>query len=124
MVRGALSPGAPLQSRCCAVLLATAAACELPRLTLADVLRLCLPYARSDRTGFDRAIVRWRGHLCLDAGGLDAPTAQNALAAAIALPTPTAALPPASPPPRCERGPARRGPLFGVVGGCRGVRSC
>jgi hypothetical protein len=68
--------------------LATAAARELPQLTLADSLRLCLLYARSDPNRFDRAIVRWHGRLCLDAGGLDTPTAQNALAAAIALPTP------------------------------------
>jgi hypothetical protein len=42
---------------------------------LADALRLCLLYARSDPGPFDRAIVRWHGRLCLDAGGLDTPTA-------------------------------------------------
>jgi hypothetical protein len=68
--------------------LATAAARELPQLALADALRLCLLYARCDPDRFDRAIVRWHGRLCLEAGGLDAPTAQNALVAAIALPTP------------------------------------
>jgi hypothetical protein len=38
--------------------LATAAAHELPQLNLADALRLCLVYARADRSRFDRAIVR------------------------------------------------------------------
>ena len=47
-----------------------------------------LLYARRDPDRFDRAIVRWHGRLCLDAGGLDTPTAQTALAAASSLPTP------------------------------------
>ena len=61
--------------------LATAAAYELPRLNLADALRLCLVYARADRPRFDRAIVRWHARLCLDAKGLDPATAHTALAA-------------------------------------------
>ena len=44
---------------------------ELSQLDLADVLRLCLVYARADSSRFDRAIVRWQARLCLDARGLD-----------------------------------------------------
>lgn len=69
-------------------LLATAAARELAQLGLADALRLCLVYARDDPGRFDRAIVRWHARLCLDADGLDRPTAQTALAAACSLPGP------------------------------------
>jgi hypothetical protein len=65
--------------------LVTAAALELPRLTLADALRVCLVYARTDRERFERAIVRWHGRFCLEAKRLDPPTAQLALAAALAL---------------------------------------
>jgi hypothetical protein len=65
--------------------LATAAAYELPQLNLADALRLCLVYARADRSRFDRAIVRWHARLCLDAKGVDPATAQIALAAATGL---------------------------------------
>jgi hypothetical protein len=68
--------------------LATAAAHELPRLIVADALRLCLVYARADPSRFDRAIVRWHARLCLGAGGLDAATAQTAFAAATSLPGP------------------------------------
>ena len=66
-------------------MLATAAAHELPHLSLADALRLCLVYARADRSRFDRAIVRWHARLCLEAKGLDLATAQIALAAATGL---------------------------------------
>jgi hypothetical protein len=65
--------------------LATAAAYELPQLNLADALRLCLVYARADRSRFERAIVRWHARLCLEAKGLDLATAQTALAAATGL---------------------------------------
>jgi hypothetical protein len=64
--------------------LATAAAYELPQLNLADALRLCLVYARADRSRFDRAIVRWHAH-CLEAKGLDLAAAQIALAATTGL---------------------------------------
>ena len=75
--RGALETNSPA--------LVTAAALELPRLTLADALRVCLVYARTDRERFERAIVRWLGRFCLEAKRLDPPTAQLALAAALAL---------------------------------------
>ena len=65
--------------------LATAAAYELPQLNLADALRLCLVYARADRSRFERAIVRWHARLCLEAKSLDLPTGQIALAAAAGL---------------------------------------
>jgi hypothetical protein len=68
--------------------LATAAAYELPQLNLADALRLCLVYARSHRSRFERAIVRWHARLCLEAKGLDLATAQIALAAATGLASP------------------------------------
>ena len=57
--------------------LVTAAALELPRLTLADALRVCLVYARTDRQRFDRAIVRWHARFCLEAKHLDAPTVSS-----------------------------------------------
>jgi hypothetical protein len=68
--------------------LATAAAHELPRLTFADALRLCLVSARADPSRFDRAIVRWHARPCLDAGGLDAPTAQTCVRRCHLLPGP------------------------------------
>ena len=62
---------------------------ELSQLDLADVLRLCLVYARADSSRFDRAIVRWQARLCLDARGLD----------------------PGDCPDRARRGDGSRGPL-------------
>jgi hypothetical protein len=68
--------------------LVTAAASELPSITLADALAVCLVYARTDRERFSRAIVRWHARMCLEARGMTARTAQLSLAAAHALPEP------------------------------------
>jgi hypothetical protein len=68
--------------------LATAAAHELPQLSLADALRLCLVYARADRRRFERAIVRWHARLCLDARTLEPATAQAAFVVWRARPDP------------------------------------
>jgi hypothetical protein len=78
---------------------ATAAAYELPQLNLADALRLCLAYARADRSRCDRAIVRWHARLCLDAKGLDPLTAPSPSLRRPDSPAPTAtSLPSCSPP--------------------------
>jgi len=61
--------------------IATAAAAELPRLSLGDALELVLLYRGSDRRRFDRAAVRWHGRLCLEVRGLSPADAGLALAA-------------------------------------------
>lgn len=65
--------------------MATAAATELPKLGLADALALLLLYSRTDRRRFERAAVRWHGHLCLEATRLSPADATLALAAVVAL---------------------------------------
>jgi hypothetical protein len=61
--------------------IATAAAAELPRLSLGDALELLLLYRDSDRRRFERAAVRWHGRLCLEVSGLVPADAGLALAA-------------------------------------------
>ena len=46
--------------------IATAAAAELPTLSLADALALCLLYRDTDPERFERAAVRWHGRFCLE----------------------------------------------------------
>lgn len=65
--------------------IATAAAAELPRLSLADALGLCLVYREADPERFERAAVRWHGRLCLELRGLSPVGAQLAFAALLGL---------------------------------------
>jgi hypothetical protein len=66
-------------------LIATAAAAELPRLSLADALALLLLYRDGDRRRFERGVVRWHALLCLEVRTLSPADAQLALAALNAL---------------------------------------
>ena len=61
--------------------IASAAAAELGRLSLADALGLCLLYRDSDPVRFRRAAVRWHGWLCLEVKGLAPADAELAFAA-------------------------------------------
>ncbi len=61
--------------------IASAAAAELGRLSLADALGLCLLYRDSDPVRFRRAAVRWHGRLCLEVKGLAPADAELAFAA-------------------------------------------
>jgi hypothetical protein len=47
--------------------LVTAAALELPRVTLEDALRICLVLRTGDPDRFERAAVRWLGRSALEA---------------------------------------------------------
>jgi hypothetical protein len=67
--------------------LVLAAAAELPRLSLADALAVCLVLC-GDRDRYSRAAVRWHGRLCTEARRLSAVEAQLALSCLQALPTP------------------------------------
>ena len=80
--RRALRSGSPT--------LVTAAASELPSLTLVDAMAVCLVYAQHDSDRFDRAIVRWHARFCLEARGMEPGAAQLALSAALALRRPEA----------------------------------
>jgi hypothetical protein len=64
-----------------------AAAAELPRLSLADALAVCLVLC-GDGERYGRAAVRWHGRLCIEARGMNAVEAQLALSCLQALPTP------------------------------------
>lgn len=46
------------------VTLISAAAAELPRITLADALRICRAVSERDPAAFERAAVRWIGRFC------------------------------------------------------------
>ena len=62
--------------------LVTAAALELPRVSLDDALRICLVLREGDRNRFERAAVRWLGRFALEARGAtidDLRTAAEAL---------------------------------------------
>lgn len=65
--------------------MATAAAGELPRLSVADALSLLLLYRDADRPRFERGVVRWHALLCLEVRTLSPADAQLALAALNAL---------------------------------------
>lgn len=67
--------------------LVIAAAAELPQLSLADALAVCL-VLRRDGERYGRAAVRWHGRLCIEARGMSAAEAQLALSCLQALPTP------------------------------------
>ncbi len=45
-------------------MLISAAAAELPGITLADALRICRAISGRDPAAFERAAVRWIGRLC------------------------------------------------------------
>jgi len=45
-------------------MLISAAAAELPRITLADALRICRAVSERDPATFERAAVRWIGRFC------------------------------------------------------------
>jgi hypothetical protein len=62
-------------------LIATAAAAELPTLSLADALSLLLLYRDADRPRFERGVVRLHALLCLEVRTLSPGEAQLALAA-------------------------------------------
>ena len=49
--------------------LVTAAALELPRITLEDALRICLVLRDGDPRRYERAAVRWLGRFALEAAG-------------------------------------------------------
>jgi hypothetical protein len=67
------------------IALVTTAAAELPRVSLADALEVCLVF-RDDPERYARAAVRWHGRLCLEARGMTATDAQLALSCLQALP--------------------------------------
>lgn len=73
-------------------LLVTAAAHELPQLSLADALAVCLVLLEGDPKRFGRAAVRWHGRFCLEVRGLSQPEAQLALSALAAMRGPAAPL--------------------------------
>jgi len=50
--------------------LAAAAALELPRIGLADALRICLLFRDGDPDRYERAAVRWLGRFALEARGV------------------------------------------------------
>jgi len=68
------------------VALVAAAAAELPSVSLADALEVCLAF-RDDPERYARAAVRWHGRLCLEARGMTAAEAHLALSCLQALPT-------------------------------------
>ena len=51
-------------------MLAAAAALELPRIGLADALRICLLFRDGDPDRYERAAVRWLGRFALEARGV------------------------------------------------------
>ena len=65
--------------------LVTAAALELPRVSLADALAVCLVYRDRDPPRFERAAVRWHARFCRETAGVAVQDAQLALAAIAAL---------------------------------------
>src|SRR4051794_21567790 len=67
------------------VLVATAAAAELPRVPLAEALALALLYLDTEPERYGRAIVRVHGRLCAEARSITPADAQLALAALCAL---------------------------------------
>jgi hypothetical protein len=66
--------------------LVTAAAADLPQISLADALAICL-VLRAEPERYARAAVRWHGRLCLEARGIGAGDAQLAFSCLQALPT-------------------------------------
>jgi hypothetical protein len=62
-------------------LIATAAAAELPRVSLAEALGLVLVYRDAGDRRFERSAVRWHGRLCLEVGELAPDDVALALAA-------------------------------------------
>lgn len=66
--------------------LVDAAARELPTISLADALSVCLVFLADAPELYGRAATRWYGRLCLEAPGLAGAEAQLALAALQALP--------------------------------------
>ena len=73
------------------LLSAETAARDLPKLTLADALALCLLMAEQDLERFDRAGPRWHARLVLETKHIGLVDAQLALAAVAALPDAAAA---------------------------------
>lgn len=71
------------------VMLISAAAAELPRITLADALRICRAVSERDPATFERAAVRWIGRFCHErraAGLCEVATATEAFQAMRAYP--------------------------------------
>jgi hypothetical protein len=66
--------------------LVTAAVADLPQISLADALSVCL-VLRGEPERYARATPRWHGRLCLEARGFTAGEAQLALSCLPALPT-------------------------------------
>ena len=67
-------------------LLVLAAARELPRIELADALRICLVLRDGDPDRYDRAAVRWLGRFALEARGVTIDALRAAASALDALP--------------------------------------
>lgn len=75
------------------LLLVRAAAAELPRVELADALRVCLLIQRGDPDRYERAGIRWLGRLSLERPEVGFDDLAEGLAALRVLPTqPEAAL--------------------------------
>ena len=68
------------------LLSAETAARELPTLSIADALALCLLLAEQDPERFDRVGARWHGRFVLEARAISLFESQLALAAVAALP--------------------------------------
>jgi len=68
------------------LLLVRAAALELPRVDLADALRICLLIHRGDPERYEQAAIRWLGRLCLEHRDLGFDELAQGLAAFQALP--------------------------------------
>jgi hypothetical protein len=68
------------------LLLVRAAALELPRVDLADALRICLLIQRGDPDLYEQAAIRWLGRLCLEHPAIGFDELAGGLAAFRALP--------------------------------------
>jgi hypothetical protein len=63
-----------------------AAAAELPRVSLADALRVCLVLRQADPALYERAAIRWLGRLALEHPGITLATLHHAVVAFQRLP--------------------------------------
>ena len=68
------------------VTLIKAAAAELPRVSLADALRVCLVLRRADPATYERAAIRWLGRLALEHRGVTLAMLHQAVVAFQRLP--------------------------------------